>query len=76
MPPNTRIYSTASVEQIKACFDRGMTKPQTAAHLNLSLQALRQACSVITELQDIPNDYGRRSTHDYDFSDPFKLTKR
>ena len=60
--PNLREHNTASVAEIRACFAAGLTKRETADHLRISLSGLRQACSLLVDLQvDVANDYGQRS---------------
>ena len=47
---NHRLYSKTTMEEIKQCFDMGLSLRQTAEKLNCSPQGLRQACSLLDEL--------------------------
>jgi hypothetical protein len=47
---NERKHFTTTVEEIRACLQEGLTLRQTAEQLNCSLQGLRQAASLLQEL--------------------------
>ena len=47
---NERKHFTTTVEEIKQCLAEGLTLRQTAERLNCSIQGLRQACSLLQEL--------------------------
>ena len=47
---NERKHFMTTVEEIRQCLDEGLTLRQTAERLNCSIQGLRQACSLLQEL--------------------------
>lgn len=47
---NHRKHFTTTVEEIRQCLQEGLTLRQTAERLNCSIQGLRQACSLLQEL--------------------------
>lgn len=51
---NHRKHSRTSLDDIRKCLARGMSLKQTAAELDCSLQGLRQAYSLLEDLQDVP----------------------
>lgn len=72
---NRRKHSRTTLSEIQQCLSRGMSLKQTAETLNCSMQGLRQACSLLEELNHetrsdglswraMPNDpFGLASRH-------------
>lgn len=51
---NQRKHHKTSIAEIRACLQRGMSLRETAAELNCSLQGLRQAASLLEDLEVTP----------------------
>ena len=51
---NYRKHCKTSVAEIRACLLRGMSLRETARELNCSLQGLRQAASLLEDLEITP----------------------
>ena len=48
---NKRKHGTATVQELRSCFSAGLSIRETAVYLGLSLSGLRQACSLLSDLQ-------------------------
>lgn len=51
---NYRKHCKTSIAEIRACLLRGMSLRETARELNCSLQGLRQAASLLEDLEVTP----------------------
>jgi hypothetical protein len=47
---NERKHFMTNIQEIRHCLDEGLTLRQTAERLNVSIQGLRQAASLLQEL--------------------------
>jgi len=69
---NTRKYATTSISELTQLLSRGLTLREIASQNNLSLQGLRQACSLLDELS-ADNRVTNRVYFGHKANDPFSM---
>ena len=69
---NERKHFMTTIEEIRACLDEGLTLNQTADRLNCSIQGLRQACSL---LQELNHKTARKEVTRVAAHDPFSICR-